>query len=149
LTARAIRAILYFEANRIKGVLEMLLSYPALIYKDADAYSVEFPDLPGCQTFGNTLPAAMISAEEALGLFIATLIEEDITYQKPSDISGMHSDKGFYSLVTTDVDDYFSQSKSVKKTLTIPKWLNNKAEKSGMNFSHLLQTAIKQKLGLI
>jgi predicted RNase H-like HicB family nuclease len=126
----------------------MLISYPALIYKDNEAYSVEFPDLPGCLTFGKTLSDAMVSASEALGLFVATLIEEDIAVTPPSDIVKQKSDKGFYSIVTTDVDNYFTESKSVKKTLTIPKWLNTKAERSGINFSQILQTAIKQKLGL-
>ncbi|MDR0992466.1 MAG: type II toxin-antitoxin system HicB family antitoxin [Ruminococcus sp.] len=127
----------------------MLISYPAIIYKDGEAYSVEFPDLPGCLTYGKTIPDAMVSAEEALGLFIATLIEEDINYNAPSDIVSIKSGKGFCSLVTTDVDEFFSQNKAVKKTLTLPKWLNTKAERSGINFSQILQTAIKQKLGII
>jgi predicted RNase H-like HicB family nuclease len=127
----------------------MLISYPALIYKDGDAFSIEFPDLPGCVTFGNTISDALVSASEALGLFVATLIEEDLAVAPPSDLTKQKSEKGFYSLVTTDVDNYFSESKSVKKTLTIPKWLNVKAERSGINFSNVLQTAIKQKLGLV
>jgi predicted RNase H-like HicB family nuclease len=127
----------------------MLFSYPALIYKDGNAFSVEFPDLPGCLTFGVTLPDAMFSASEALGLFLANSIEQDLAVTPPSDLSKLKTETGFYSLVTTDVDNYFADSKAVKKTLTIPKWLNSKAERSGINFSQVLQTAIKQRLGLV
>jgi post-segregation antitoxin (ccd killing protein) len=40
------------------------------------------------------------------------------------------------------------ESKAVKKTLTVPKWLNDAAEKRNLNFSQILQEGIKRNLGI-
>ena len=54
----------------------------------------------------------------------------------------------FWNLVAVDVADYAKRhfEKSVKKTLTIPQWMNEAAEKQGINFSQVLQEALAAKL---
>lgn len=63
----------------------------------------------------------------------------------PSDISAFHTDDGFSSLVSCDINQY-KDTKAVKKTLTIPSWLNDRAMSMGLNFSQVLQEALLLKI---
>lgn len=127
----------------------MLLAYPALFHKENDSYWVEFPDLQGCQTFGDTLNETVEYAQEALSSYILTLIDENKSLPFPSDIKQLNSfaqdDNTFATLVTCDIGQY-DNAKSVKKTLTIPAWLNDKALSQGINFSKVLQDALLNKI---
>ena len=125
----------------------MLSAYPAIFHKEDGAYWVEFPDLPGCQTVGESIGEVMEEAQEALGLYLASLIEDEEEINPASDIKSIVAeDDSFTSLVTCDLNQYVRSAKAVKKTLTIPDWLNNLAEKNSINFSQTLQKALMEKL---
>ncbi len=124
----------------------MLFVYPAVFHKEDDAYWVEFPDLEGCQSFGDTLTETMAGAQEALAAYILTLLEGGAELAKPGDISDCVSpDDGFVSLVSCNIDPY-KDKRAVKKTLTIPAWLNERAVSMGINFSQVLQDALLRKI---
>ena len=125
----------------------MIKAYPAIFEKDEEGYFVSFPDLDGCFTEGSTLAEAVEMAEEVLGLFITSLVERGIKVNEPSDIRTIKTGENtFASIIITDLQKYADNSKAVKKTLTIPKWLNIAAEKKGINFSSVLQDALIKKL---
>jgi len=127
----------------------MLKVYPAIFRQEEDSsYWVEFPDLEGCYTCGKNLEETMELAEEALGLYIVSLQERSIEIPASSDIKKILSEDGFVSLVSTDVEKYRRRNKAVKKTLTIPEWLNEEAEKRHINFSSILQNALIEHLQL-
>lgn len=128
----------------------MKLYYPAVFIEHEDGYTVEFPDLPGCITQGDSLEEAFEMAEDAACGWILTSIEDGDELPKPTPIHQMTAEEGFVNYVTLDIDEYAKQysTKSVKKTLTIPEWLNRLAEKAEINFSQELQYALKKKLGL-
>lgn len=123
----------------------MLFVYPAVFHKEDDAYWVEFPDLEGCHTYGNSITEVMESAQEALAGYLLTLLEQNKTLASPSDISAIHTDDGFSSFVSCDINQY-KDTKAVKKTLTIPSWLNDRAISMGINFSQVLQEALLSKI---
>lgn len=126
-------------------------AYPAVFKKESSGYSVEFPDIDGCVTCGNTLPEAVKMAEDALCLMLYDYEEEGEQIPAPSDIRFLQSQTGeIVSLVFCDTLEYRKKydSKAVKKTLTIPAWLNTLAEKQGVNFSTVLQNALKTQLNL-
>lgn len=124
----------------------MLFVYPAIFHKEDDAYWVEFPDLEGCQTYGGTLNETMSCAQEALAGYLLTLLEENRELVPPSDMSAVScDDNGFVTLVTCDVNQYH-ETKAIKKTLTIPAWLNERAVAMGLNFSQVLQEALMTKI---
>lgn len=123
----------------------MLFVYPAVFHKESNSYWVEFPDLKGCQTYGDTLNETMGFAQEALLGFLLTLLEQGAPIASPSDISSIHPDDGFTSLVSCDVNQY-KDAKAIKKTLTIPSWLNDQATSMGINFSQVLQEALLSKI---
>ena len=124
----------------------MLFVYPAIFHKEDDAYWVEFPDLEGCQTYGTTLNETIEYAQEALMGYILTLLEMNQPLAQPSELSSILCDENsFTSLVTCNINQY-KDTKSVKKTLTIPAWLNERAIAMGINFSQVLQEALLSKI---
>ena len=123
----------------------MLFVYPAIFHKEEDAYWVEFPDLDGCHTYGASIAETMEAAQEALAAYLLTLLEQGSLIVSPSDISSIHVDNGFSSLVSCDINQY-KDTKAVKKTLTIPSWLNDRAVSMGVNFSQVLQEALISKI---
>ena len=124
----------------------MLFTYPAIYHNEGGAYWVEFPDLEGCQTFGDTLNETAENASEALSGYLLTLLEENAPIPSPSDIRSLQiPEDGFTSLVSCDIDQY-KDTKAVKKTLTIPAWLNDRANAMGINFSKVLQDVLLSKV---
>ena len=124
----------------------MMFIYPAIFHQESNSYWVEFPDLPGCQSFGDTLPESMAEAQEALAAYVLTLLEQGRPLTQPSDmVSTIAPEDGFTSLVACTIDQY-KETKAVKKTLTIPSWLNDRATAMGVNFSQVLQEALITKI---
>ena len=125
--------------------------YPAVCVKEEGGYSVEFPDLEGCYTCGKDLQDAMSMAQDVLSL---TLVDYEDTKKKipsPSDAKALELEENeFYSYVPCDTDKYrrLLNNTAVKKTLSIPQWLNESAMAAGLNFSQVLQEALKEKIGL-
>ena len=129
----------------------MKYAYPAVFTKEDTGYSVEFPDVEGCFTYGETLPEAMELASDALCLMLYDCEENGEEVPMPSDIRVLQMEKeAIVSMVCCDTIEYrkLYDNKAVKKTLTIPNWLNNIAERAGVNFSTVLQNALKQQLNI-
>lgn len=121
----------------------MKLIYPAVFHEDSDGVWVEFPDLVGCQTFGETVAEVLDGAKEALEVYCVTLLEKQRELPAASDIKTIKVGKNaFVSLVETDLTTRFAKQKSVKKTLTIPAWMNDYAVKNNLNCSAILQEGI-------
>ncbi|MDY4078992.1 MAG: type II toxin-antitoxin system HicB family antitoxin [Clostridium sp.] len=125
--------------------------YPSIFSFDDDGISVEFPDLEGCFTCGDTTQEAITNAKEAMGLHLFGMEEDNEIIPAPTDIKNIKI-KDNQSIVLIEV--YMPiireaiNNQSVKKTLTIPRWLNNLAEKNNINFSQLLQSALKDILNV-
>lgn len=125
-----------------------LTVFPAIFTYDGKYYNVDFIDLKGCSTFGDSIQESYTMAQDAMGLYLDDLVD----FPKPTlDFSNINLKKNqFISFVSIDIEDYRKKfnNKAVKKTLTIPAWLNFLAEKSNINFSQILQEALKEKLGI-
>lgn len=125
--------------------------YPAIFYKDGKYIGVRFPDLPGCITFGDDEQNAMDMAKEALGGYLLTQEDHAISIPKPTPFEEIKIQAGE---IVAWVEVYPSllreeeRNKVVKKTVTLPNWLNSKAQEAKVNFSSVLQEALKQRLGL-
>lgn len=104
----AIRVILYGKTTVIpsRGGIIMLFVYPAFFHKEEGAYWVEFPDLEGCHTYGESLNETMEAAQEALAGYLLTLLEQRKVIASPSDISSIRMNGGFSSLVSCDINQY-------------------------------------------
>ena len=112
-------------------------------------YSVRFPDLPGCYTSGDDMANAVYMAQDVLNLTLYDLEQDNKPIpkaSKPQDIKVTGNQ--FTSVIAVDTETYrrFYENKSVKKTLTIPMWLNERAERAHVNFSQVLQEGLKNYL---
>jgi len=107
------------------------------------------PDLPGCITCGKDLADAIEMAEDAIAMWLCDAEDNKENIPAPSKELTVDNPK-FINLVVADTEKYRRQNdnRAVKKTLTIPNWLNSKAEKAGINFSQTLQTALKRQLNI-
>lgn len=122
--------------------------YPAIFHNE-DGCWVEFPDLEGCNTCGETFEETMEMAQEALGLYITSLMENNQTIPEPSDIRTITVDKSdILSYVCVDDSKYHRETKAVKKTLSIPAWLATEAENQNLSLSKVLQEALLQRLSI-
>ena len=127
------------------------ISYPAVFHEDGNSYFVEFPDLQGCLSSGDTIELAFKNAKEALGMYLDK--DKDVyerIINKPSSIKDicLQNPDSVVMLVEYDSIEYAKKykTKAIKKTLSIPEWLNDLATKENVNFSNVLQEALVKKL---
>ena len=129
----------------MKGDFTMKLVYEAIFtpFEKGDGFTVEVPDLPGCVTEGDTLAEAIEMGQDAASGWILTELEEGNDYPKPSD-HVIVPEGSFSNYLVLDMDDYSERygSKSVRKNITIPAWLNTYGEKNNVNFSKVLTDAL-------
>lgn len=129
------------------------LFYPAVFHKaEEGGFWVTFPDIPECMTQGDDMQEAYEMAVDALGLSITSREEsgEEIPEASSPETVTAEPD-AFLMVVEFDLMEYRRKhcSRAVKKTLSIPEWLNEAAMKQGINFSQVLQEALMAKVGSV
>lgn len=138
----------------------MLSNYPACFFKEENGYSVIFPDLNHLATCGDTLDDAFAMAIDCLAFYLYECRQDKEVIPTPSPLNSfdlvnmaneleISPDGAFVNMISVDVDEYAKLhfTKSVKKTLTIPSWLNDRALSMNINFSQVLQEALMEKVG--
>lgn len=128
-------------------------SYPAILtLEEKGAYSVDFPDLECCYTCGENLTEALYMAEDVLAFTLYDYEKEKKQIPEPSPRSSLSlHDNEFVNYIVCDTLEYQKRNnnKAVKKTLSIPEWLNEAAVSAGLNFSQVLQNALKEQLHIV
>ncbi|GKH33514.1 type II toxin-antitoxin system HicB family antitoxin [Muricomes sp. OA1] len=127
------------------------LFYPAIFHEaEEGGFWVSFPDFPECFTDGNNMEQVYEMAVDALGLAITSRKKEGQEIPAPSSITRLSADNGVFVIVEFDMMEYQKKhnAKAVKKTLSIPEWMNEEAIAAGVNFSQVLQEALMQKLNI-
>ena len=127
------------------------LFYPALFHKSEEGgFWISFPDFPECFTEGDDMKQAYEMTVQALGLALVNRKEEKEEIPDPSDLDKIQNEDGTIVIVEFDMLEYQRKhnSKAVKKTLSIPEWLNEEAVSMGVNFSQVLQEALMSKLNI-
>ena len=128
--------------------------YPAVLtFEDGYEIAVTFPDIPGCATSGETESEALLMAKEALGLHLYALEQDCEELPQPSSLIDLKKEidnneciamvEVFMPVIRTS-----QENKSVNRTVTLPAWLNARALESGVNFSAVLQDALKSQLNI-
>lgn len=123
------------------------LSYLAVFEPSGEGYSVYFPDLPGCISYGNSYEEAQKEAADALGLHLYGMEKDGDEIPPPS--KNPHIDEetapGYLvSLVTVFPDIVRNEldNRRIKTNVTLPTWLKDAAEQQGVNYSRLLEAAL-------
>ena len=128
----------------------MKYAYPAIFTPlEDEKFDVKIPDLPGCRAFGEGLADAIFMAEDAASIW---LCDAERRGEPIPDASRQlqAAQPQFVNFIYADTDQYRRRhdSRAVKKTLSIPSWLNDQAIRAGVNFSQVLQDALKERLGV-
>jgi predicted RNase H-like HicB family nuclease len=118
--------------------------YPAIFHHNEDeSYTIVFPDLPGCISEGKTLGNAMYMAQSALTQWIGYLTDKKQDIPNASPTEKIKAPKGdFVNLIRAEVKN----TQAVKRTVSIPKWMDDKVVQSGLSLSRVLQAALREKL---
>ena len=120
--------------------------YPAVFHPEEVGYSVFIPDIEGCSTQGDTMDEAVEMAKDAIGLMLDGAGEHP---QASSPSALPLADGEFVVMIPFNPSEYARKNnRAVKKTLSLPAWLNEAAEAAHLNFSGVLQEALKAKLGI-
>lgn len=126
--------------------------YPAIFEKGENkGYTVTFPDLPGAVTEGNDMEEALRMARECLELHLYGLEEDGEDIPAASDPASVTLPaESFISMIEVRMGPIRDEmlNKSVTKNVTIPRWLEREAAKEKLNFSQVLQHALKERLGV-
>ena len=133
-------------ANRGKKDMR---TYPAIFSKYETGISVEFPDLPGCLTCGKSEEKAAARAKEALEGFLYVSERDGDHISAPTPFDKIQVEKGEAIVLITvrmDIVREEEAKRSVTKSVTLPAWLNKIGMENNLNFSSLLQEAIKERL---
>lgn len=133
-----------------KGGNEMKTAYPVVLTPTEHMYAVTVPDL-AVYTQGADITEAIGMARDAIGMWICYEQDEGRPIPAPSDIADVETQPDeIKTLVDIDADEYrrAHDNRTIRKNLTLPSWLNERAEKAGINFSQVLQESLKIRLGI-
>ena len=125
--------------------------YIAIFAYYDEGISVTFPDLAGCVSFGNDEGEAMKCAKEVLMLHMWGMEQDGDAIPEPSSLRAVELNEGEMPVMIEVFMPPFREKQNnrfIKKTLSIPYWLNAEAEHKGVNFSKVLQRALMEQLGV-
>lgn len=117
--------------------------------KDGSGYECTVPDIPHCVSSGADLPEALSMIQDAASLMLVGY--EDLGSQPPAAADPATVQKpegGFTTLLSLDTDTYrqTTDTEPVRKSVSIPAWMDKMAKKRGLSCSQLLQDALRQRL---
>jgi antitoxin HicB len=126
----------------------MVYIYTATIHEENGSFHAAVPDIPGCITTGHTLSDAIDQISDALAACLCTMEDEEdpiAPASKQSDIP--HTSADVCTLVRIDTNEYRARTdtRAVRKNVSIPAWMAARADKLGINCSKVLQDALRQQ----
>lgn len=128
----------------------MKTAYPVIFTDTGKGYVASVPDME-IDTQGDTLADAIAMARDAIGIMGIDMEDDGKQLPAPSDLAAVRHDAGeIVSMVDIDFDAYrrANDRRTVRTNVSLPSWLKVKAEEAGVNFSAVLQSALKQELNL-
>lgn len=125
--------------------------YPAILTQEDDGIIVSIPDVEGARADGATMEEALENADDVLNLMLLTMEEKHMDTKPPTPIASLDVPKG--STVALVRSDTFAYSKKVdtrdiRKSVSIPAWMDSLAREHNLNFSNVLQNAICRELNI-
>lgn len=118
--------------------------YPAIFHPNKDgSFTITYPDLPGCVSEGKSLGNAMYMAQSALTQWIEYLTDKGQPIPVASNAQNITPSPGeFVNLIRAEIKD----GRAVKRTVSIPKWMDDQVSDAGLSLSRVLQDALKDRL---
>ena len=125
--------------------------YPAILTQEDDGIIVSFPDVEGARTDGATMEEALENADDVLNLMLLTMEEKHMNIKPPTPIVSLDVPKGsMVALVRADTLAYSKKvdTRAIRKSVSIPAWMDSLAREHKLNFSNVLQNAICRELNI-
>lgn len=121
--------------------------YPAVFHPNEDgSFTVTFPDLPGCISEGKSLGNAMYMAQSALTQWLEYLTDKKLSFPEACVLDHIETADGeFVNFVRAELKD----NRAIRRTVSIPKWMDEKVSEAGLSLSRVLQDALKEKLNIV
>lgn len=118
--------------------------YPALFHANDDgSYTITFPDLPGCISERKSIANAMYMAQSALTQWVEYMADKNLSLPAASAISDISTTQNeFVNLIRVEIKD----TRAVRRTVSIPKWMDDLVSESGLSLSRVLQDALRERL---
>lgn len=119
--------------------------YPAIFHLNEDdgTYTITYPDLPGCISEGKSLENALYMAQDALNTWLGYALDEKETIPLASSLESVTPGQNeFVNLIRVSVRD----NRAIRRTVSIPKWMDEQVSAAGISLSRVLQDALKEKL---
>ena len=116
--------------------------------ENSTKFYARIPDLPGCITTGHSLQDAIEQITDAASGWLVVAEDEGLTIPEPTPQNVIHKEDGdFISLIQIDTIAYraATDTKAVRKNVSLPQWMSVLADKMGVNCSQLLQESLMQK----
>ena len=140
---------LYFQPNTKQTIPVKRHDFNEDDFVDEDAVNEKVPDVDGCITTASTLAEAIALITDALNLCLVGLEDEEITPNEPTPQSEIpHLPTDILTIIQADTIKYRSMTdtKAVRKNVSLPAWMSKLADKRGINCSKVLQEALTAKL---
>ena len=120
--------------------------YPTIFHPNSDgSYTIAFPDLPGCVTEGKTLENALYMAQDALSVWLEYTLDHKETIPEATAIQNVTAEQGeFVNLIRAEIKD----NRAVRRTVSLPKWMDDMVVEAGLSLSRVLQEALKDRLSV-
>ena len=120
--------------------------YPAVFHPSEDgSFTIIFPDLPGCVTEGKSLENALYMAQAALTAWLECTLEDKTPLPAASALRDVPVESGaFVNFIRADV----KENRAVRRTVSIPKWMDDQVSEAGLSLSRVLQDALRERLGV-
>ena len=112
-------------------------------------YAIVFPDLPGTHAQAETDAYILSEAEDSLASFLASARQVKMNIAPPSPLSSLTFAPGEFAIpVTVDLEAYLRRhdERPVKKTVSLPAWMAESADRAGLSLSKVLQESLKDRL---
>lgn len=126
----------------------MVYIYSAIIHEEEGVFYASVPDVSGCITTGTSLSDAIDQITDALSGCLCVLEDESEPIPATTEQSALPHDAGdICTLVRVDTIAYraLTDTRAVRKNVSIPAWMATRADKLGINCSKVLQDALMQK----
>ena len=122
--------------------------YTAVISEKENKFYAKVPDLPGCVTSGKNIMDVLEQIKDAASVWLVAAEDECLAINPPSDQAAIkHGKKDILSVIAIDTIEYRAKTdtKAVRKNVSLPAWMANLAEKRGINCSQILQEGLMKE----
>lgn len=119
--------------------------------EDGTEFYAKIPDLPGCVTTGDNLSDAIAEITDAAAAWLVVAEDKDIPIPAPTPQEALaHASGAVFSVIQVDTVRYraMTDTRAVRKNVSLPAWMADMAEKAGLSFSQVLQDGLKGRLGV-